>query len=324
MAAPTEQQMLPRRFVDDLVEALPQDVAADIGLARTVNGQVLLACREPAIIDSERIAALTKREYEVLSLTAQAMTYKTVSEDLYSEDKTVRTHLRNTYTKFGVVEGGQQAAATFLPIEKSKLDAIPLRPHETEDSVVPASLSKAEADVFILFGQGFVFKQIGVKLDRSPGVVRTHATNIYDKLGITGDIAKRVALGRLAGSLPNLQTYNRIAGEVEAAGIAERVAEILRQLRENKDIFGIDLDADGPVYTTNNPKVLAELESGRHVPRGTTAHGQLSLDGLVAAFLLNQSRQSREIMINPHSHAIVRDLISSQVVQGAGFEPAKA
>jgi DNA-binding CsgD family transcriptional regulator len=196
----------PGQLIESLQTMMPQDRAANIGLAQMVDDQLWVACREPSEQTGERIHDLSEREYNALLLLAYGgMRYRAIGHELGVSTPTVRNYLHNTYAKLGEVPDGQ-TAATFLPMDKREI--IKTNPSMTEDgSFVPDSFSPKEAETFRLIGQGLSFKQAAIKLQIEPSTARTHAYNMYDKLGITDRAKGAIVLSRLAGALPNLQLY---------------------------------------------------------------------------------------------------------------------
>ena len=63
--------------------------------------------------DIRKIAALTKREYEVLTLIAEGLSNKDIADRLYISEKTVKNHVSSIFKKIGVNDRIQAAIFAF-------------------------------------------------------------------------------------------------------------------------------------------------------------------------------------------------------------------
>ncbi len=96
---------LRERYIQDgYLVAEIREAAARYGLARGAL---------PPAETAERLAGLTPRELEVLSLVAAGRTNREISDELYISEKTVARHLTNIFNKIGAESRTQAAAWAF-------------------------------------------------------------------------------------------------------------------------------------------------------------------------------------------------------------------
>jgi DNA-binding NarL/FixJ family response regulator len=183
------------RSVEDWLEIIPQDVAANIGVAKPVGETVLIACKQGSTAE---VGNLTDREYMIVLLLAQSMGYDEIGDELGIARPTVRTHIHNAYGKLNV--RSQEEAGGFIPIEEEQLRR---RAVWAMNDLIPR-----HREVMDLVRAGLHNKQIAFKLGLKDSTVRTHKANICQLLGI-GD---GVELQRLSGAMANLERYASVIG----------------------------------------------------------------------------------------------------------------
>ena len=91
-----------------LVDAVRQVAAGKSLLDPAVTEKLLTRLRDGAPRD-ERLASLTDREREILSLIADGMTNKQIGERLYLAEKTVKNHVSGLLAKLGMQRRTQAA-----------------------------------------------------------------------------------------------------------------------------------------------------------------------------------------------------------------------
>jgi hypothetical protein len=286
-----------------LAQNLTQELAANIGLAREVDGELLIACRTPLEIEASAIRGLAPEQYRLLALTAQATTYKSMSDDLELPQSTLRTRMHDLHKSLGKGIRSKEEAGTFLPIENSKLAKIRLKtPELTDGKPIPIALTFSEAEIFSLIAQHYNTEQIANIRSCSMSAVRSCYHNMYETLDIPKDIHRGVTLRRLAGGLHNLFIYQ---------GLIEQVDELLANIAINNAEIRPSLEATDTVHTLTNRQLLEKLQSAQYVPEGTLEHGNLSLNGLVAALMIHRPKNTA-LMVEPASGSTVKNLINKQ------------
>ncbi|HHX83828.1 MAG TPA: response regulator transcription factor [Actinomycetales bacterium] len=104
-----------------LKDALPEDLVAAV--RATAEGETVLS---PAVAsrlalhvrDPGRSASLSAREREVLVLVARGGSNRTIADELFVSEATVKTHLGHIFDKLGV---GDRAAAVAIAYERGIL-----------------------------------------------------------------------------------------------------------------------------------------------------------------------------------------------------------
>jgi two-component system response regulator DevR len=91
-----------------LVDAVRQVAAGKSLLDPAVTGRLLTRLREGAPQD-ERLASLTDRERQILSLIADGMTNKQIGESLFLAEKTVKNYVSGLLAKLGMQRRTQAA-----------------------------------------------------------------------------------------------------------------------------------------------------------------------------------------------------------------------
>ncbi|HKF57586.1 MAG TPA: response regulator transcription factor [Blastocatellia bacterium] len=92
---------------DVLIKAIERVHAGEAWLDRSIMAQALGGSVTPAKANrndtsSARIATLTAREREVITLVAGGLTTKQIADRLFISEKTVRNHLASIYSKLGI------------------------------------------------------------------------------------------------------------------------------------------------------------------------------------------------------------------------------
>lgn len=98
---------------DVLYEAVEAAMRGRTTLSSSVYQQMADAIRSPQ-------GALTEREIEVLTLTAQGLTSKAIGGQLHISTATVKTHLKHIYAKLNVPD---RAAAVATAIKRGLIEA---------------------------------------------------------------------------------------------------------------------------------------------------------------------------------------------------------
>lgn len=93
---------------NSLVDAVRQVAAGKSLLDPAVTERLLTRLREGAPRD-ERLASLTEREREILSLIADGLTNKQIGEHLYLAEKTVKNYVSGLLAKLGMQRRTQAA-----------------------------------------------------------------------------------------------------------------------------------------------------------------------------------------------------------------------
>lgn len=57
---------------------------------------------EPTVVDSSFYAQFTEREKEIIQLLITGKTYRSIAEELFVSENTVKTHVKNIYSKAGI------------------------------------------------------------------------------------------------------------------------------------------------------------------------------------------------------------------------------
>ena len=91
-----------------LIDAVRSTAAGETGLSPTVAARLASHVRRPA-----RSAVLSAREREVLVLVARGGTNRSIAEELFVSEATVKTHLVHVYEKLGVTDRAAAVAAGY-------------------------------------------------------------------------------------------------------------------------------------------------------------------------------------------------------------------
>jgi DNA-binding NarL/FixJ family response regulator len=176
---------IPPRTIDDLLQLIPQEVAVNQGQAKRLGEITLVSCRDFTDEDAERLAALTRRQYQTLLLASEGLSYEDIGSGLGVQASTAQDYMEIGYAKLG---GSSKVwATTFIPIEKTRLDDL------------PPTLPPRQLEIFHGLGDGLSQYQIASKLGMSDSTLRSHLLNMRADLGIS-----TVALIRVAGATKNL------------------------------------------------------------------------------------------------------------------------
>lgn len=183
---------IPPRPFEELIELIPQEVAARPTIAQVAGEITIISCLDdPA--SSQQLERLTCREYEVVLLAAQGHQNNAIAEEIGVRPGTVRFHMSNAEAK---LEGrnSRQQAGRLIPIEHDRLDSLP----------TTNLLTHAERSVFYLHGEGLSTEEIRQELDVVQQTVKFHSKNIGQKLGLgRNGLNLGVELKRFAGAARN-------------------------------------------------------------------------------------------------------------------------
>jgi two-component system response regulator DevR len=91
-----------------LVEAIRQVAQGKSLLDPAVTGRLLARLRDGAPVDS-RLAALTERERQILSLIADGLTNRQIGEQLFLAEKTIKNYVSGLLAKLGMQRRTQAA-----------------------------------------------------------------------------------------------------------------------------------------------------------------------------------------------------------------------
>jgi|SRR5947209_11786374 len=122
---------------------------------------------------------LTEREHDVLLRLAEGESNRQIARNLDIAPATARTHTRNVLTKLGV-QSRVLAIASARPVHA----AIPALSPQPERGGPISSLTRREREVLGCMVEGLTRASIAARLNLSPNTVRTHARNIFAKLGV--------------------------------------------------------------------------------------------------------------------------------------------
>ncbi|WP_229848265.1 LuxR C-terminal-related transcriptional regulator, partial [Kitasatospora griseola] len=107
----------PERLIDAVHAVAAGEAVLDPAVTRDLLGHLLAApAPEPAPADSsdsERLAALTAREREVLRLAADGRPNDEIAALLHLAESTVKTHVKRILAKLGVHDRSQAVAAAY-------------------------------------------------------------------------------------------------------------------------------------------------------------------------------------------------------------------
>ncbi len=101
---------------EDLVAAIVRVAAGDAWLDPRVAGKVISALAgspDPGSAGADRIARLTPREREVMSLIAHGLSNSEISDELVLSEATVRTHVARILMKTGSRDRAQAVTLAF-------------------------------------------------------------------------------------------------------------------------------------------------------------------------------------------------------------------
>lgn len=143
---------------------------------------------------------LSKRQLQVVALSAENLSTKEIAEKLGIVVGTVRLTLYNSYKKLNVHSKTEAIRAIkdggWLNYEPEELTPSKKEPYISKKDkkkkkfrrtqfIEGCPLTKKEISVIQLLAQGKSYKQIALELDRSPSTIRHHLHTSYTKLKIT-------------------------------------------------------------------------------------------------------------------------------------------
>ncbi len=110
--------LLKRTPPEQLIEAIRVVAAGEALLAPSVTRRLIEAFtrRAPVRADpaqSERLAALTPRELEVLTGIGRGLSNQELAEELFIADNTVKTHVKRVFTKIGARDRAQAVVIAY-------------------------------------------------------------------------------------------------------------------------------------------------------------------------------------------------------------------
>jgi DNA-binding NarL/FixJ family response regulator len=96
--------VLKEHAADVLLKAIKKVHAGELWLDRSMMGSLLREMTQPPKIDAEaaKIATLTRREREVLTLVAEGLKNRDIAARLFISETTVTHHLSSVFAKLGV------------------------------------------------------------------------------------------------------------------------------------------------------------------------------------------------------------------------------
>ncbi|HEY8205574.1 MAG TPA: response regulator transcription factor [Pyrinomonadaceae bacterium] len=96
--------VLKEHAADVLLKAIKKVQAGELWLDRSMMGSLLREMTQPPKIDAEaaKIATLTRREREVLTLVAEGLKNRDIAARLFISETTVTHHLSSVFAKLGV------------------------------------------------------------------------------------------------------------------------------------------------------------------------------------------------------------------------------
>lgn len=247
------------RIVDGLLEALPQEAVAGIKITGEVNGRTFISCRLDPAENSPSIQSLTPRQYEVLMLVSESMTYAIIAEDLGITIPTAADHLANISDKLAV--RGLAQVASYIPLNEYRLREIPFYWQSADEATSPR-LAQIHAQVIEYIAAGLTNRQIAGKLQCANGTARAYRSQITNKLNLGAPLSHEgIGLRRYAGAMINLTT-NYLPMIANAANIVQ--PEIVSMLQTEQG--PVDL-AHVVALLMEKPgcRALLEDDSVRHI-----------------------------------------------------------
>ncbi|HEY5152420.1 MAG TPA: LuxR C-terminal-related transcriptional regulator [Candidatus Saccharimonadales bacterium] len=193
-------------MISALLDELPQEAATSITPFGEIGGELFVACRPMPEADYNPLSSLTAREYQVLTLLAQSMTYTAIKEAAGISANTVGHHLTSIYEKLGVDDGSQ--AACYVPMNAERLRRTAFYQQWVMGEARPA-LSLNQASVIELLGKGLSYKQIAFRQRRSRRAVSNNVIAIRNKFEITQPTDRTyIGMRRLIGASTTLAAYD--------------------------------------------------------------------------------------------------------------------
>jgi DNA-binding NarL/FixJ family response regulator len=298
VAESPSNEVVPIRKVDELLATLPQDLVANFGFFQNVGSKALVACRLPA--ETNPIADLSKREYEVAIMVSHGFKYQSIASDLWIKRATARTHLHNIYKKLGTSDKFE--TSTYFPLDYDDLRGLPLY-----------RLLDRELEVLEAIGSNSTIKQAAHELHITHSTIRTHKKKITDKLGFRADgEAAGFKFRRLAGAMTTIRHHQDLLDGINGTDIQTRIGTIIEGSAGAANIGKLGQLNSDEVYTAHNMQLVTDLEGYGFVPEGTKRHGKLALDGLVSAMLIKNG-DIRPFMTNKMSAPLVKTIIDHEV-----------
>lgn len=85
--------------VDDVPRAIREAAAGNSTLSPRIAAGLLAEFRTPVAADAALVTPLSERELHVLQLTAHGLPNRELAEELFVSEHTVKTHIKNIFTK---------------------------------------------------------------------------------------------------------------------------------------------------------------------------------------------------------------------------------